>query len=56
MGSKLTADDKLRRGILKAIVEVARRQPGLRGPWIFDEARLQQMAANARTALRRGKP
>ena len=39
---------KLRKDIEDAILNVAARPPGLRGPWVMDEAWLQQAAKNIR--------
>ena len=49
--TKLTKARDLHRIIAEAIINVAARSPGLRGPFIFDEARLQAAAADARAAL-----
>jgi len=45
-----------RKGLMEVIawaaINVAERHPDLRGPWRFDEAELQKMAAGARHYLR----
>lgn len=38
--------------LAEAAINVAERHPDLRGPWRFDEADLQKMAAGARRYLR----
>lgn len=37
--------------IARAIIEVAERPPGLRGPYVFDERDLQTHAKKARAML-----
>lgn len=42
-------DTNLRKDIEDAILEVADRHPNLRGPWVFNDVELQEMAARIRT-------
>ena len=54
MGGKLTPEQRAFMVSLAEItINVAKRHPALRGPWIFDEEQLQAQAKRARKLLRR---
>lgn len=41
------SSDYILRSLAIAVINVAARHPTMRGPWVFDEERLQQDALNA---------
>ena len=41
--------------LARTIIATAERHPALRGPWVFDEDELQEMASIARAALAKVK-